>query len=261
MRHRIFWGIVIILLGVLFLLEGVFKINAWGFFWPLLLIAAGIWVLLTRLAPVQEMTTEEFSLPLEGASSAKIVLKHGAGVIALRAMQSKSDVLRGTFVGGVHANVQRENDHVHIVLRSAADFRQIFPRLPHGQGLDWDISLNKDIPLKLKMETGASENRLDLSGLEVTELKIETGASATEIDLPKSAGFCRVHVSSGAASLVVRVPAKVAAKIHVEGLVSKEIDQQRFPATGAYFQSPDYESAKNKVEIHVESGVGSVEIK
>ena len=70
-----------------------------------------------------------------------------------------------------------------------------------------------------------------------------------------------MKVSSGAASLEIHVPKNTAARIRVEGLVTKDIDQKRFPLKGKYYQSEDYDSAENKVEIWVESGLGTVEIK
>lgn len=261
MRHRIFWGIAIILMGVIFLLASIFGFEAWGFLWPFFLIAAGAWILITRLAPVQDFDTQEYALPLEGASSAKIIMKHGAGVIQVSSLESKGDLLKGSFSGGVHPFVSREGDHIKVSLKSGVDFMQVFPRFSGGQGLDWNVAINKKTKVDLKMETGASDNRLDLTDLQVGELRLDTGASSTEMDLPKAAGFTKIKVNSGAASLLVRVPKKVAAKIFVQGLVSKDIDQNRFPRQGKYFQSPDYDDAANKVEIRVESGVGSLEVK
>jgi hypothetical protein len=57
------------------------------------------------------------------------------------------------------------------------------------------------------------------------------------------------------------VPAGVAARIRSDsGLVDFRVDQERFPRTGDYYQSPDYDEAEHKVDLHVEMGVGSVKI-
>jgi lia operon protein LiaF len=42
----IFFGGVLILIGVLILAGSIFDINIWGFFWPVLLILLGLWVLI-----------------------------------------------------------------------------------------------------------------------------------------------------------------------------------------------------------------------
>jgi predicted membrane protein len=136
---------------------------------------------------------------------------------------------------------------------------------PWGRGwagaLDWDIALNPSVPLFLRLETGASESRLSLTDLQVRELSIKTGASATTVDLPRAAGLTRVHVESGAASVKLRVPQGVAASIQVKSaLAGIHVDRTRFPVSAAGYASSDYAGAANKVEIFVETGVGSVDI-
>ena len=42
--------------------------------------------------------------------------------------------------------------------------------------------------------------------------------------------------------------------------MKKTIDEKRFPYNGERYLSPDYETAENKVEIKIDSAVGSVSI-
>ncbi len=113
----------------------------------------------------------------------------------------------------------------------------------------------------LKCETGASKSVLDLRDLKVSELKLETGASATEVTLPANAGYTRVKVQAGAARVDIRVPGGVAARVKASGaLASVNVDETRFPGFDNRYQSPDYETAANKVDIDVETGVGAVTI-
>ena len=47
----IFWGIVLVVLGVLFLLSNLdININ-WSVVWPVVLIALGVWLLVARVGP------------------------------------------------------------------------------------------------------------------------------------------------------------------------------------------------------------------
>jgi predicted membrane protein len=121
--------------------------------------------------------------------------------------------------------------------------------------------LNTAVPLTLALETGASESRLLLTDLQVRELSVSTGASSTIVDLPARAGMTRVRVESGAASVKLRVPAGVAASISIRSaLAGIRVDTSRFPKAGDSYRSADYDSAANRVEISVETGVGSIEI-
>ena len=68
---------------------------------------------------------------------------------------------------------------------------------------------------------------------------------------------------SGAASLDFSVPQGVAARIRFkQGASSSSIDQSRFPlGDGGLYQSPDFDSAANKVEINLEGGANSVNVR
>ena len=102
---------------------------------------------------------------------------------------------------------------------------------------------------------------MDLTHLRVTELKLETGASSCDITLPACAGFSRVVVKGGATAVKLRVPDGVAARITSEGgLAEFKINTSRFPRTSSGYESSDYGTAENKVEIHTEVGLGSVNI-
>ena len=141
--------------------------------------------------------------------------------------------------------------------------RYVFGPWNHGWAgaLDWDFTLNRSVPLSLRLETGASETRLSLLDLQVRELWLKTGASSTMIDLPRAAGLTRMTVESGAAAIRIHVPQGVAASIDVRSaLAGVHVDSTRFPRSGSGYRSADFDTALNKVEIHVETGVGSLDI-
>lgn len=49
----VFWGVVLVILGVLFLLanSGVLTNINWDYVWPLFLIALGVWLIVVRIGP------------------------------------------------------------------------------------------------------------------------------------------------------------------------------------------------------------------
>ncbi len=258
-------GIILILVGVFAILQVAFGIG-W-LFWPVVLIGAGLW-LVSRFgrgssAPVPR---EQASIPREGAREADITVRHGAGRLLIGAgLAAANDLLlAGTFGGGLEASRRREGDRlvVDMRVRDRDVWHYIFPG-PRGWSglLDWDFTLTTGLPLRLTLVAGASESRLSLSELQLTELRIKTGASSSTVDLPASAGHTRVIVESGAASVRLRVPPGVAASIQVRSaLAGIHVDRTRFPQTGAEYRSADYDQAANKVDIFVETGVGSVDI-
>jgi hypothetical protein len=129
-------------------------------------------------------------------------------------------------------------------------------------GFEWTFSLTGEIPLELDVDTGASEASLDLEDLKVTDLRLDTGASSTEITLPAKASFTKVEIDAGVASVRIQIPSGVAARIKTEGgLVGVDVDQSRFPREGGLYQSVDYETAKNKADIDIDIGAGSISVR
>jgi len=262
LRGNLFWGIVLILLAALLLAsqQGWIKGDIFGYFWPVVVILVGVWLLTGAFGKGHSAArAQALSIPLESARSARIKLDHGAGRLQIQAGAGSSELLNGSFGAEVDTSTHFEADQLQVKLRNSPHFWAWYP----GESLDWDIHLNGEIPLSLKIDSGASSLTLDLTYLKVVDLDIDTGASSTEVTLPTNAGNTRVDIDSGAASLNLRVPAGVAARIRVKsGIASVTIDPKRFPRLDSgFYQSTDYDTAANRADITIDTGVGSVEIK
>ncbi len=263
-RSYIFWGAVLILLGGLMFLNSAGirlpgGINAMQLFWPSVLILLGGWVMFGYFLR-GNAEEEQVAIDLQGADQASLKLSHGAGRLILGSGAASGQLLNGTFAGGVKQRAHRSGDRLdaHIEARPF-----VFPPFFGGwQGLEWNISLNRDVPLALKLETGASQSELDLRDLKVTDLKVSTGASKTDVTLPANAGATTVKVELGAASLDMLVPQGVAARIRAEhGAAAIEIDTARFPYSNGIYELTDYSTAQNKADIKIEAGAGKVSVR
>src|SRR5512147_557125 len=204
-RSSLFWGAVLVIIGLVLLLDNLGllgNINVWNLLWPLFLIALGIWFLYgTLFRKTPEM--EHANVPLEGASRARVRIAHGAGRLRITAGAGDGDLVVGDFGGGLNLDTRHEGDLLDVRMGVPP---QVFPMFwGPGYTLDWNIELNRDIPLSLKMETGANEARLDLSELKVSELFIKSGASSTDLILPSNAGMTQVRIESGVNSMNVQV--------------------------------------------------------
>ena len=263
-RSSLFWGIVIVLAGVLLLLQqlGLLVFNFWAVFWPLILILLGIWFLVGPTIFKRDYHEEAVSVPLEGATEADIRLRHGAGSLRVGALANGGELLSGTCVGGVELKVHQHGERVKVRMHTAPDVWFGFPGAMGGRGLAWDLKFSRSVMLALDLESGASESTLDLTDLKVSELQVQTGASSTDITLPANAGYTRVTVKSGAAAVNLRLPEGVAGRIYIQsGLAGISVDTNRFPQVSGVYETPGFASAANKAEIRVETGVGSIDIR
>ncbi|OQX62025.1 MAG: hypothetical protein B6I38_05645 [Anaerolineaceae bacterium 4572_5.1] len=259
----IFWGGLFMLAGALMLLSnlGILMVNVWKLIWPTFIIAVGAWTLWTATRGPEALDVEEINIPHEDAAQAKVSLNFGAGQVTMNSGASGGNLLKGTFAGGLDYHAKKAGDTLDVSLKpSAADFIHTF--MPWSWGArEWDIQLNEQIPFALDVETGASSMELDLSKLRVTELNLSTGASSTEVTLPANAGHTHVDVEGGAASIIIRIPEGVAARIQIDGgLAAIAVDRDRFPRVGDVYKSSDYETAANKVDINADFGAGSLSI-
>jgi len=257
----VFWAVVLIALGVIFLLQNAGVLNVgWNVIWPVLLIALGAWLLLGNFVRRGGGAMTSQSIPLDGAREAHIDLQHGAGELRIGASNDATVLLTNTIDGEVDQRVRRDGDRLDVRLRQDRDW--FFWMWPGNWGWTsrWSVAIHRDVPLILEVKTGASDARIDLRELKVTDLKIEVGASSLDVTLP-AAGRVSAQIKAGAADVKVRVPEGVAARIRgVVGVGTLNVDESRFPYHGNVRQSPDYEAATNRVDLNVEGGAASIRV-
>ncbi len=265
-RGSFFLGMIFVVFGGLLLLDNfaILRFNVWKLFWPMLVIVLGVWILWQSQYGDKVLESESVTIDLEGASEGRISLHHGAGELRVAAGTSETELLSGTFDGGIDQSSKRVADRLEAKIKvSSQGFPFAFAPWIWGPGnrIRWDLAINPSVPLSLEVHSGANDARLDLSETNVTNLEIHTGASATEVHLPAQVEHTRVKVEAGAASVKLIVPEGVAARIDVSGgLIGVDVDQMRFPKQGKVYCSPEFESAPYRVEIKVEAGVGSISV-
>ena len=259
-------GIVLVGVGALVLLSAVTRLPVIVILFAVALIGAGVVIITGAARSRADLPREQAAIPLDGATEAAVKIRHGAGRLAIGAGAGPGDLLSGTFGGGLDARTTREGSLLRVDLQvKERSLGALAGPWLHGSRatLDWDMVFSPRVALDLELETGASESRIVLSDLKARDVRLKTGASDTTIDLPQAAGRTRLWVDSGAASVKVRVPGGVAASIRIRAaLAGTRVDAARFPRKGEsqVYESADFETAANRVEIDVDTGVGSIEI-
>src|SRR5207249_5151568 len=80
----IFWGIVLVVLGVLFLLSNLDINLNWNIIWPVVLIALGVWLIVARVGPGGASADVDSAEPRDGLEKAKLEVAVGAGRLEVR---------------------------------------------------------------------------------------------------------------------------------------------------------------------------------
>lgn len=144
-------------------------------------------------------------------------------------------------------------------------------------GADWEVSLSRVPEVTIDLDTGAASIDLDLTDLRVPMLTVDAGAASVDIRMPANGGSVEAVISAGAADIDVSIPDGVAARIVKDSALSSfDVDGSRFPSLtgsvphgdtimgrdpGNIFQSPGYHEAENRVSIVFEVGVSSVSVR
>jgi hypothetical protein len=226
------------------------------FFWPILLILFGGWMILGVFMR-RRVETEQASIDLQGASEASVHINHGAGELRIGAGAGPGLLASGEFVGGLEQSVRKNGERLDARLSPPPP---LFMMMPNFDRYDWDLRLSSEIPLALTLHTGANKADVDLSSLRLTSLKVDTGASQTYIMLP-ARGRLHADFNLGAAALTLKIPEGVAIRARVsQGVSEVRVDQARFPRSGDFYQSPDFESAANAVDLKIDAGAAQINI-
>jgi hypothetical protein len=202
---------------------------------------------------IDDVRIDTLELPLDGLTEATIKLSFGAGEMQLHEAPP-GKLISGTFEGGL-INTSRSAQSIEL--------RPLDPQelMFCGHPRMWNLGITSEIPIDLRLDTGANQSVIDLSALRVRRLELSTGASDTKIRLP-AAGETAVSIHCGLASVVLEVPPGVAARIKGRvWLGGTQVDEGRFPKmAGGGWMSPDYDALANRAAITVDGGFGSARI-
>ena len=247
-RRGVFWPLLLIALGVLFLMGnfGLISGVSWRAIlslWPLLLVLIGLDIAFARRWPLPTLAAEILvivaGLALAATSSTVgffgFPTGGGNGVADVSAPRGGATAMSVTVNGGAgHYRVSggatdlvdAHSANPDLRLRTSGpaarpDLRvdQVGPEglFRNAGQVDIDVHLASDVPTSFTMNSGAGEFDVDLSDVRVTDVRMNTGASTLRLVLPKPSGDVAVRIDAGASNLVVTVPDGVDARISTSG--------------------------------------------
>lgn len=295
-QRGIIGPLILITLGILLLLAnlGVLPFTFWEIaarFWPLILILIGVEIIVGRQSAMSAIIilvlwialvvgaiwlsytggglpgagariTDQLSQPLGDIRSATVDLHIGISRTSVASLGSDSaDLMQGTFIHDAGSQVVKTFNVVgndgRLALKEEGSSAIFFG----GGDSRLDIGLNPQIPIALRVNSGVGRVALDLSGLYITSLTVYGGVGSLDIAAPKT-GISTLRVNGGVGSITITIPQGVAARIRVSsGLSGVRVDDSRFPKFGDVYQSADFASAVNRIDLEVDGGVGSINIR
>jgi hypothetical protein len=281
-------------LGLVFLLNnlGMVSWDVWDIivrFWPILLIAIGLdiligrrsilgsllglavmlvvvgaalWLITSQVVPGQALTYESINQSPEGATLADVTIGFGAGTLRVGVSPEASSLIDGRVALGQGEHLVRDfrknGDTAEFTLRSEGF--TLFPFVGRwNTDKLWDLHLSPEVPLRLSINTGIGESTLDLQRLKLTELDVHAGIGKVTLTLP-GRGQMQASINGGIGEVNVRIPAGMAARVHATAGLGDSQVSGSFQRQGGVFVSPGYDTAENRVDMEVKGGIGKITV-
>lgn len=232
--------------------------------------------------------SENFTEPLNDATTAKIDIHAGDGNLTIDRSHG-SELASGTLQyledqDPPTRTSSTTNGEAALNLRGSRA-KQPWLHLPWAAcngATEWQVHLNPTISTVLTAHSDGGNVRLNLEEMSIKFVSAETGGGNVEVVLPDNAayinvnaktgagnavvdigdhikGFNEVNASSGAGNVTVLIPRGIAAHIHATSGMGKALIDPVFRKIDNFtYQSTDFESAADKVEIMIRSGAGNL---
>jgi hypothetical protein len=295
-RPSLFWPIVLIGVGLIFLLNnaGVIQGNPWALIWrlwPVLLIVIGLDILFGRrsaagsiisavlaLALVGgviwllvaqpnipglnfggELTTDTVEYPLKEIRTANVTLDFSTGTNNLHALSDSPNLVEAELrhYGTLRTQFRESGSQADLEIGV-----QEHISIPGFGGEErWDVGLNPRVTYDLNLNLGVGQSTIDLSRLTLSDGQISVGVGSSEVRLPSSGRFT-LSIDGGVGELVIRAPREVALRAEVDtGVGSFSSPGGRLRLVGEdIYETDNFDSAGSAITLIVDVGVGSVVI-
>lgn len=292
---KIFWGVILITIGALFILKNMgviyFSWSAIWRLWPVLLILWGIaiiplknWLRLILSIIVivlaftftsnrstfkhefrmhkfyndTEWEDQQINLPYDSAiTEAALHLDAAAGNFTIK---NTSDNLvefskKGTI--GNYSLTSEDDDNSKIV---KIKLENTIVKLGRKSSDRVNIKLNNDPLWDIDLDVGAASFNLDLTEFKVRNLDIDGGAASVRIKLGDRFNLTNLTVDAGASSIRIDVPESSGCQVKTSTVLSSKSFQGFSKIKDHTYQTDDFDSSENKIYIELDAAVSSLNI-
>jgi hypothetical protein len=289
-RPGIAGPLILIFLGIVFLLNnlGTLEWTVWDVilrFWPVLLIAGGLDLILGRrsgwgsviallivlavigvsLGAMQQPPTAyagliQVSVPAGGASRAELRLNPSIGYLRVVAgAGSAGDVLHGQVRPFRGEQVEQTSLPLggRISAQVASRSWVVVPFITVSfDRPNWDLALDPGMPLDLETDLSVGKTELNLAQAQLESLQVNNSLGQSVIKLPPTSA--QVSVEGGIGEIVLELPQGVGIRIKASTGIGSVDMPSGYSQRGGVYYSPGYDQADQKLEITVDLGIGVI---
>lgn len=124
----------------------------------------------------------------------------------------------------------------------------------------WDLKVNDDTPLEVKVDMGAGRGELNLSKVDLTRLDVNIGAGQMNVDLTGERNKdLQVVIHGGVGQALVRLPKNIGVVATVHGGLGS-IDVHGLKEEDGKYVNAIYGKSPNTLRLTVEGGIGQIRL-
>ncbi len=299
MRYRnIFWGVILILIGVLFTLENLnliyFDFRELWRLWPVVLILwgvsilpAGKWIriglvmavlagsvyyMLDRTVSSKFPDEEETEWPESGKTvfdqQFDISNEDSIDFATLNMSAAAGEfMLLDTTQALLHFS-QNKTDMRYTYSKVVTDDRVVITIGSSNSRLLFNkkphskvrVRLNKKPVWDINLDVGAAAVQFDLSPFKVKNLELESGAASLKVKLGDKYPETRVNIDAGASELVLKVPEESGCDLKISAVLSVKEIQGFEKVDHRHYRTANFDSAANKIYLEVNAAMSNYSI-
>lgn len=125
----------------------------------------------------------------------------------------------------------------------------------------WDISLNEDVLIDLRIDVGAGAGTLDLRDIQLSTLDIDAGVGELKLDLSGGRGQdLNVDIDGGVGSATIILPDEIGVRVHVNGGIGSVHAHGLYKDDHVYMNDA-FGQSEVAITIQIDAGIGSIELK
>ncbi|NMB90435.1 MAG: hypothetical protein GYA17_18900 [Chloroflexi bacterium] len=283
--------VVFIGVGTIFLLGNLGYLSIGGFwlllrFWPVLLIAFGLDLVIGRRTPLAPLIglflgllliagivwlslgmggmavlreNQPISQPLQEAQRGDVTLTLIGGTLHLEGGAERGDLIAGELEHNRSDSARSSysvNDGVgRYRLESTAV--NVFAPTGASTGAQWDLQLSSRLPLDLNSQLVFGEQEVDLEDVQADTVRLQTVFGKSTVSLPRE-GDLAMDTSVVFGQLVVRVPEGAAVRINADTGIGSTHLPDDFQREGNWYVSPAAAGGGAASEIKTDVAFGSL---
>ncbi len=209
---------------------------------------------------IGDLQTESQTVELDDADAVDVEIQMGAGELDVSG--GASELLDASFTSNVaELSPQATYADGRLVVKDRGVTASIssLPDLAKFRN-EWDLKLNEDVPLEMKIDLGAGRSDLVLGDLALTSLNIHGGAGEVTIDLTGEWQHdLEAKITGGLGDINLRLPGDVGVRIEADtGLGS--VEASGLTRDGNIYTNDAYGLSDVTLRIDIDGGVGKINL-